>query len=85
MRRVADATICLKNALIFDQKCMTAVPPPPTLFTRPSLCDFFLFLQMKRDMKGKRFAKVAAVKKKTTGALSGITTDELKKIFRTIE
>jgi len=34
---------------------------------------------MKKDMKGKRFVNVAEVKKKTTEALSGITTDESKK------
>jgi len=36
---------------------------------------------MKRDMKGKRFSDVAKVKKKTTEALSSVTTDEFKKRF----
>lgn len=54
---------------------MTSVPQPPYL---PNLApfDFFLFLLMKKDMKGKRFADIAKVKRKTTEALSGTTKDE---------
>ena len=47
-----------------------------------ALCDFFLFLRMKRDMKGQRFDDVEAVKKKTRQELSAITTDEFKKCFQ---
>ncbi|KOC64953.1 hypothetical protein WH47_04542 [Habropoda laboriosa] len=36
---------------------------------------------MKRDMKGKHFADVAEVKKKTTETLSSITKDEFKQCF----
>jgi hypothetical protein len=36
---------------------------------------------MKRDLKGKRFADVEDVKKKTTEALKGMTSDEFKKCF----
>ncbi|KOC69241.1 Putative uncharacterized protein FLJ37770 [Habropoda laboriosa] len=43
--------------------------------------NFFLFHRMKRDMKGKHFADVAEVKKKTTEALSSITKDEFKQCF----
>ncbi|KOC59385.1 hypothetical protein WH47_11896, partial [Habropoda laboriosa] len=43
--------------------------------------NFFLFPRMKRDMKGKHFADVAEVKKKTTETLSSITKDEFKQCF----
>lgn len=54
---------------------MNPVPHP----TLPHVT--FLFLQMKRDMKGKRFADVAEIKKKTTKVLSSITKDEFKQCF----
>jgi hypothetical protein len=36
---------------------------------------------MKRNLKGKRFADVEDVKKKTTEALKVITSDQFKKCF----
>jgi transposase len=44
-------------------------------------CDFSLFSQMKSVLKGKRFAGVEEVKKKTTEALKGITLQEFQDCF----
>jgi hypothetical protein len=45
-------------------------------------CDFFLFPQMKKVLKGKHFADVEEVKKKTTEALKGITLKEFQDCFK---
>ena len=44
-------------------------------------CDFFLFPRMKKVLKGKRFAELEEVKKKTTEALKGITLQEFQYCF----
>jgi hypothetical protein len=44
-------------------------------------CDFFLFPRMKKMLKGKRFAYVEEVKKKTTEALKCITLQEFQDCF----
>jgi len=57
------------------------------LFTRPPYspdlapCDFFPFLRMKGQKKGKRFADVREVRKKTLEVLNNISTE---KISRTV-
>jgi hypothetical protein len=45
-------------------------------------CDFFLFPRMKRQIKGRRFADVSEVKKKTLGVLNIISTEEFQKCFQ---
>ena len=44
-------------------------------------CDFFLFSRMKKVLKGKRFADVEEVKKKTMKALRGIILQEFQDGF----
>ena len=53
---------------------IAVIPHPPY---SPSLapCDFFLFSRMKGQMKGKYFADVSEVKKKTLEVLNNISTD----------
>jgi len=59
---------------------MTVIPHPPY---SPDLapCDFFLFPRMKGQMKGKCFADVSEVKKKTLEVLKNISTEEFQKCF----
>ena len=45
-------------------------------------CDFFLFPRIKKVLKGKRFADVEEVKKKTTETLKGITLQEFQDCFK---
>jgi len=56
------------------------IPHPPY---SPDLapCDFFLFPRMKGQMKGKRFANVSELKKKTLEVLN-ISTEEFQKCFQ---
>ena len=59
---------------------MTPIPHPPCspdFYPR----GFFLFLQIKKVLKGKNFADVEEVKQKTAEALKGIKTDEFKNCF----
>ena len=60
---------------------MTVIPHPPY---SPDLmpCNFFLFPHMKCQMKGKRFAYVSEVKKKTLKVLNNISTEEFQKCFQ---
>ena len=60
---------------------MTVIPHPPY---SPDLapCDFFLFPHMKGQMKGKRFAVVSEVKKKTLEVLNNISTEKFQKCFQ---
>jgi len=60
---------------------MTVIPHPPY---SPDLapCDFFLFPCMKGQMKGKSFADVSEVKKKTLEILNNISTEEFQKCFQ---
>ena len=57
----------------FLAKNMTVIPHPPY---SPDLapCDFFLFPCMKGQVKGKRFADVGEVRKKTLEVLKNIIT-----------
>ena len=64
----------------FPQNGMTPVPHPPySPDVAPS--DFFLFLYMKKVLKGKCFADVEKVKQKMAEALKGIKIDEFKNRF----
>ena len=49
------------------------------LFVSPR--DFFLFSQMKKVLKGKRFANVEEVKQKTAEALKGIKIYKFRNCF----
>ena len=48
------------------------------LFMDFTLSECFLFPQMKKLLKGKHFAAVEEVKRKTAETLKGINVDELK-------
>jgi hypothetical protein len=56
----------------------TKVIPHPPYSPDLAPCDFFLFPRM----KGKRFADVSEVRKKTLKALSNIGTEEFQKYFQ---
>ena len=56
---------------------MTSVPQPPYL-PYLSLSDFFLFVWMKKVLKGKHFANVEEVKQKMAEKVKGIKIDEFK-------
>ena len=60
---------------------MMIIPHPPY---SPDLapCDFFLFPHMKCQMKGKCFADVSEVKKKTLEVLNNISIEEFQKRFQ---
>ena len=60
---------------------MTVIPLPPY---SPDLapCDFFPFPRMKCQMKGKCFAGVSKMKKKTLEVLNNISTEEFQKCFQ---
>jgi hypothetical protein len=60
---------------------MTVRPHPPY---SPDLapCNFFLLPCMKGQVKGKGFADVSEVKKKTLEVLNNISTEEFQKCFQ---
>jgi len=65
----------------FLAKNMAVIPHPPySLDLAP--CDFFLFPRMKGQMKGKRFADVSEVKKKTLEVFNNISIEEFQKCFQ---
>ena len=59
---------------------MTSMPHPPY---SPDLTpsNFFIFLQVKKILKGKYFASVENVKQKMAEALKGIQIDESKTVW----
>jgi len=60
---------------------MTVITHPPfSPYLAP--CNFFLFLRMECQMKGKHFADVSEVKKKTLEVLNKISTEEFQKCFQ---
>jgi len=65
----------------FLEKNMMVIPHPPY---SPELApnDFFLFSCMKHQMKGKQFADVSEMKKKTLEVLNNISTEEFLKCFQ---
>jgi len=72
----APAHKALSVKQFLTKNSMTQLLHPPY---SPDLapCDFFLFPRMKKGLKGKRFADMEEVKKKTMEALKGITLEEL--------
>jgi len=80
----APAHTALSVQQFLAKNNMTVIHHPPY---SPDLapCDFFLFSHMKRQMKGKRFADVSEVKKKTLGVLNNFRTEEFQKCFQQLE
>jgi len=76
----APAHTALSVRQFLTKNGMTPLTHPPY---SPDLapCDFFLFPRMKKVLKGKRFADVEEVKKKTTEALNGISLQEFQNCF----
>jgi len=66
--------VCVKFCFLLGK----LVPHPPY---SPDLapCDFFLFASMKAQKKGKRFADVREVKKKTLEVLNNISTEKISR------
>jgi len=58
----------------------TVIPHPPYSQDLAS-CDLFLFLTMKKTMKGKRFATVEEVKTASQEALNNIKLQQLQRWF----
>jgi len=77
----APAHTALSVQQFLAKNNMTVIPHPPS---SPDLapCDFFLFPHMKCQMKGKRFADVSKVKKKTLEVLNNISTEAFQKCFQ---
>jgi hypothetical protein len=75
----APAHRALSVRQFLTKNSMTQLHPPysPDL----ALCDFILFPQMKKVLRGKRFADAEEVNKKTTEALEGITLKEFQDCF----
>jgi hypothetical protein len=74
----AQAHMALNVQQFLAKSTMTVIPHPSY---SPDLtpCDFFLIPHMKCQMKGKRFADVSEVKKKTLEVLNNISTEEFQK------
>jgi len=77
----APAHTALSVQQFLAKNNMTIIPHPPY---PPNLapCDFFLFLRTKGQMKGKHFADVSEVEKKTLEVLNNISTEEFQKCFQ---
>jgi len=70
----------LTVVIVVAKNNMTVILHPP-YSTALAPCDFFLFPRMKGQMKGKCFADVSKVKKKTLEVLKNISTEEFQKCF----
>jgi len=57
--------------------------PPYSPYLTP--CDFFLFPQMKKVPKGKRFVDVEKVKKKTDGGIKRHHFARVSRLLRKVE
>jgi len=77
----APAYTALSVQQFLAKNNMMGIPHPPY---SPDLapCDFFLFPHVKRQMKGKSFADISKVKKKTLEVLNNISTEEFQKCFQ---
>lgn len=80
MRRVAAHKAFRVNRYLASQG-WSVVPHPPY---SPDLapCDFFLFPRMKKNLKGKRFDDVEAVKTASQRALDDIKVEEFQRCFK---
>jgi hypothetical protein len=68
---------CVKFCFLLGK---SAAHPPYSPDLAP--CDFLLFPSMKGQKKGKRFAHVREVKKKTLEVLNNISTEKIsRKVF----
>jgi len=59
---------------------MTLIPPPP--YTQDLLlCDFFLFLELKMALKGRRFNDIAMIRAKLGDGFADFQTMHIMKCF----
>jgi hypothetical protein len=64
--------VCVKFCFLLQKSA-----PHPLCSPDLAPCDFFLFPRMKGQKKGKRFADVREVKKKTLDVLNNISTEKI--------
>ena len=66
---------------VFDIKNIPTVPHP---LCSPDLapCDYFLFPELKKAMKGKRFESSEDMKSSTTDILKAISKEDFQKCFQ---
>jgi len=69
-----EQRVCVKFCFLLWK---SAPHPPYSSDLAP--CGFFLFLHMKGQMKGKRFADVREVKKKTLEILNNISPENISR------
>ena len=69
-----EQRVCVKFCFLLGK---WAAHPPSSPDLAP--CDFFLFFRMKGQMKGKSFADVREVKKKTLEVLNNISTEKISR------
>jgi len=69
-----EQRVCVKFCFLLEK---SAAHPPYSPDLAP--CDFFLFPRMKGQTKGKRFADVSEVKKKTLEVLNNINTEKISR------
>jgi len=76
----APAHTALRMQQFLAKNNMTVNPHPPY---SPDLvpCNFFLFPHMKGQTKGKHFAEVSELKKKTPEVLNNINMEQFQKCF----
>ena len=77
----APAHTALSVQQFLAKNNMTVIPHPPYSSDLVPY-DFLMFPRMKSQMKGKRFADVSEVKKKTLEVLNNISTEEFQKCFQ---
>jgi len=68
-----EQRVCVKFCFLLGKSAH--LPCSPDL----APCDFFLFPRMKAQKKGKRFADVREVKKKTLEVLNNISTEKISR------
>ena len=69
-----EQRVCVKFCFLLGKSA-----PHPPYSPDPVPCDFFLFLRTKGQKKGKRFADVREVKKKTLDILNNISTEKISR------
>ena len=77
----APAHTAISVTTFMARNGMAVLPHPPYSPDVAPSDFFFLFPRMKRNLKGKHFADVEEVKRKTTEALANIKEDEFKNCF----
>jgi len=55
--------------------------PHPPYFPDLALCDFFLFLQLKKTMKGRRFDDIEEIQANTMRQMTAITKSDYQRCF----